>query len=100
MDPAYAPYAYSPYIIKSLLQKNRSFLEAKTRLKVPPLEIRIIAKFRVPPGANVDFCSPSVDKTNERMISARRNMVELSLFSWIVRPGLADGFNLLVYLRG
>lgn len=71
MDPAYAPYAYSPYIINSSLQKNRSFLETKTRPKVPPLEIRIIAKFRVPPGANVDFCSPSVDKTNERMISAR-----------------------------
>lgn len=46
MDPAYAPYAYSPYIINRSLQKNRRLLEAKTRLKVPPLKMRIIVKFR------------------------------------------------------
>lgn len=54
---------------------------------------------RVPPGANIDFCSPSVDKTNERMSSAPRNTAELSLFSWFARPGVTDGFDLLVYLK-
>lgn len=33
------------------------------------------------------------------MISSPRNTAELSLFSWFVRPGLADGFDLLVYLK-
>lgn len=37
MGPAYAPYAYNPYIINSLRMKNGSFWRTGTGVKVPAL---------------------------------------------------------------
>lgn len=38
MDPAYAPYAYSPYIINSSLQKKKNGAFFGGEDEVPPLE--------------------------------------------------------------
>lgn len=100
MDPAYAPYAYSPYIINTSPQKKKEAFGGENEAEGSSSQNEDNSKIqRVPPGANIDFCSPSVDKTNERMISSPRNTAELSLFSWFAQPGLTDGFDLLVYLK-